>query len=121
MNYAESLQYILSFTNLAFMRHIPYSERTWNLDRIEALMDALEHPERAFPAVHIAGTKGKGSTCAFVESILRAHGFRTGMFTSPHLVSPCERFRIDSRPVDEALFVRHIHETYALLEAKRVG
>ena len=52
--------------------------------------------------VHVAGTKGKGSTCAFVESILRHRGLRTGLFTSPHLVRVTERFRVDGR---EPLFL----------------
>ncbi len=105
MNYAESLQYILSFTNLAFMRHIPYSERTWNLDRIEALMDALDHPERAFPAVHIAGTKGKGSTAAMVESVLRQAGLRPGLYTSPHLHTFRERVRLDGQLIPRERWV----------------
>ena len=47
------------------------------------------------PVLHVAGTKGKGSTCAFAESILRAHGLRTGLYTSPHLADVKERFRIN--------------------------
>ncbi|KAH9100226.1 hypothetical protein LEN26_016049 [Aphanomyces euteiches] len=54
--------------------------------------------------VHVAGTKGKGSTCAFTESILRAHGAKTGLFTSPHLIHPNERFRINGKPVSDSLF-----------------
>ncbi|KDO33176.1 hypothetical protein SPRG_19385 [Saprolegnia parasitica CBS 223.65] len=57
--------------------------------------------------IHIAGTKGKGSTTAFTESILRAHGVRTGMFTSPHLIHVCERFRINGKPIAEATFLTH--------------
>jgi dihydrofolate synthase/folylpolyglutamate synthase len=62
------------------------------------------HPERAFRAVHVAGTNGKGSVCAMVESIARAAGIRTGMYTSPHLCRFAERIRIDGEPLtDEAL------------------
>jgi folylpolyglutamate synthase len=57
--------------------------------------------------IHIAGTKGKGSTACMTESILRAHGLRTGLFTSPHLVSLLERFRLNGRPVSEAMFLEH--------------
>jgi len=59
------------------------------------------------PVIHVAGTKGKGSTCAFIESILRHHGFRTGLFTSPHLINICERVRIDGRPCDLKIFSKH--------------
>jgi dihydrofolate synthase/folylpolyglutamate synthase len=61
------------------------------------------HPERAFPAVHIAGTNGKGSVSAMVEAIARAHRIKTGMYTSPHLCRFAERIRIDGEPVDDAV------------------
>lgn len=62
------------------------------------------HPEQAFPVVHVAGTNGKGSVSAMVEAIARAHGMRTGLYTSPHLSRFAERIRIDGEPVtDEAL------------------
>lgn len=69
------------------------------LDRIRALLDRLDHPERAFPAVHVAGTNGKGSVCAMIESVLRAAGLRTGLYTSPHLVRFHERVRVAGRPI----------------------
>jgi len=67
----------------------------------------LEQKLGQIPLVHIAGTKGKGSTAAFVERLLRQKGYRTGLFTSPHLVSVTERIRIDGRPVEEELFAEH--------------
>lgn len=74
-----------------------------------AMREACTHfgnPERAFPTVHVAGTNGKGSVCAMVESIARASGLRTGMYTSPHLVQFAERIRIDGAPfVDVAPFL----------------
>jgi dihydrofolate synthase/folylpolyglutamate synthase len=62
----------------------------------------FDHPERAFEAVHVAGTNGKGSVCAMVESIARAAGRRTGLFTSPHLCRFAERIRLDGEPIDDA-------------------
>ena len=64
------------------------------LDRMEGLLAALGHPERAFRAVHVAGSNGKGSTSAFLATILAAHGRRVGLYTSPHLVSLTERVQI---------------------------
>ena len=64
----------------------------------------LGHPERHFPAIHIGGTNGKGSTCAFVANELRAQGWRVGLYTSPHLVSPCERITVDGVPIGEDAF-----------------
>jgi dihydrofolate synthase/folylpolyglutamate synthase len=70
------------------------------LDNIRALVTALDHPERAYATVLIAGTNGKGSVTAMVERALRAAGHRTGRYTSPHLVHLEERFAIDGRPID---------------------
>jgi len=71
-----------------------------SLDRVRAALDRLGKPERAAPAVHLAGTNGKGSTAAMTEAILRAAGLRTGLFTSPHLVRFTERIQIDGREAD---------------------
>ncbi len=69
----------------------------FGLGGIRALLDGLGHPERAFAAIHVAGTNGKGSTAAMLERVLRAGGVRTGLFTSPHLVDFAERIRFDGR------------------------
>ncbi|KAG3148083.1 hypothetical protein PC128_g23672 [Phytophthora cactorum] len=71
---------------------------------------------RALSVVHVAGTKGKGSTCAMVERILRQAGYKTGLFTSPHLVSPCERFRINGKPIADDVFLRHFNAVWDGLE-----
>jgi dihydrofolate synthase/folylpolyglutamate synthase len=69
------------------------------LDNIRALCKQLGDPQRLFPVIHIAGTNGKGSTAAFIESSLRAAGYRTGLFTSPHLVDVTERIRVNGRSI----------------------
>ncbi len=73
---------------------------SFGLDRVRLALERLGWPERAFRAVQIAGTNGKGSTAAFLESILRVAGLRTGLFTSPHLCRFSERIRIDGREID---------------------
>jgi dihydrofolate synthase/folylpolyglutamate synthase len=70
------------------------------LERVRAVLDRLGNPERAAPAVHIAGTNGKGSVAAMTDSILRSAGLRTGLYTSPHLSRFTERIRIDGREAD---------------------
>jgi dihydrofolate synthase/folylpolyglutamate synthase len=72
------------------------------LDVIRALLDRLGRPERAWPAIHVAGTNGKGSVCAMIESVFRAAGVRTGLYTSPHLVRFNERLRVGGRPASDA-------------------
>lgn len=72
------------------------------LDNIQALLEELGHPQRAFPPLLIAGTNGKGSTGAFLAHALKACGLRVGWTTSPHLVSPTERIWVDGAPIAEA-------------------
>lgn len=74
------------------------------LERIRALLEALGNPQSAFRVVHVAGTNGKGSTCAMIEAGLRAAGIRTGLFTSPHLIEPTERIQVDGIPVTPEQF-----------------
>ncbi|MFN2570155.1 MAG: folylpolyglutamate synthase/dihydrofolate synthase family protein [Gemmatimonadales bacterium] len=76
----------------------------WSLGPTEGLLDVLGHPERHFPTIHIGGTNGKGSTCAFVANELRAQGWRVGLYTSPHLISACERITVDGVPIREDAF-----------------
>ena len=69
------------------------------------------------PVIHVAGTKGKGSTAALCESMLRHCGLRTGLYTSPHLVSVCERYKVNGAPVEEAKFLRQFWSTWDVLNA----
>lgn len=69
------------------------------LDNMRAVCEAVVHPERAFPSIHVGGTNGKGTTAALLAGLARAHGLRTGLYTSPHLVDLRERIRIDGRPI----------------------
>jgi len=83
------------------------------LDVIEGLLDALGHPERSFPAIHVTGSKGKGSVAAMAQAILSAQGLRTGLFTSPHLVSYRERIQRDGALIDPASVVEGIERVDA--------
>ncbi len=74
------------------------------LDRIEKLLDSMGHPERNYRTIHIAGTNGKGSTSAFLASILQSAGIRTAMFTSPHLLEYTERMIVDGKMVSPDVF-----------------
>jgi len=76
------------------------------LDGIRSLLSLLDHPERAYPVVLVGGTNGKGSVAAMLDAILGAHGRRSGLYTSPHLVRPHERIRIDGDNIGDPAFVR---------------
>lgn len=93
---------------------IGHPRRKFSLDEIGILLGELGSPQRAFPAVLIAGTNGKGSTAATLASILTASGMRTGLYTSPHLARANERIRVDGLEIDDEAFARlyfRIHDT----------
>lgn len=76
----------------------------WDLNNTRAVLERLAHPERSWPSVHIAGTNGKGSVAAMLEAMLRAAGYRTGLYTSPHLVRINERIRVNSAEIADPEF-----------------
>ena len=92
---AEATGYLDGLINRE--RQSNYAYARMDLRPIEALLDGLGRPERSLSIIHVAGSKGKGSTCLFAESILLELGERVGTFTSPHLESWVERFRVDGR------------------------
>ncbi len=78
------------------------------LETISGLLEGLGHPERAFPSIHVAGSKGKGSAASMAAAILRSSGRRVGLFTSPHLVSYRERIRVNGRPIPRRAVVEGV-------------
>jgi dihydrofolate synthase / folylpolyglutamate synthase len=91
------------------------------LERMRAALALRGHPEEAFPAVHLAGTNGKGSTAAMVEAVLRASGIRTGLYTSPHLVDFAERIRAGGGTIPRDTVVALVAELRAALEPRGVA
>ena len=83
------------FDPIAYINQPRWTESRYGLERIAELLERLGDPQKQMPIVHVAGTNGKGSTCAFVNSILRAAGFRVGLFTSPYVIEFAERIRVD--------------------------
>ncbi|MEM9769590.1 MAG: folylpolyglutamate synthase/dihydrofolate synthase family protein, partial [Cyanobacteria bacterium P01_D01_bin.71] len=84
-----------------------------SLERIQRLLAALGHPHRQVPIIHVAGTNGKGSVCAYLSSVLTQAGYRVGRYTSPHLVSWCERICLNEQPIESAA----LDHTLAQVEA----
>jgi dihydrofolate synthase/folylpolyglutamate synthase len=114
--YQDALDYIFSYVNYEKQARYAYDAMTFNLSRMEQLLERLGRPQDRFRCVHIAGTKGKGSTSATVESVLRASGFRTGLYTSPHLHAFRERIRVDGRLMSRADLVTLLEETKPAVE-----
>jgi dihydrofolate synthase / folylpolyglutamate synthase len=103
MNYPEALEYLYSLGNEVLTAKL-------GLHNIEVLLQHLGEPHRKFKSVLIAGTNGKGSVAAFCDSILRASGYRTGLYTSPHLIQIEERIRINGRMIHSDEFARLTQE-----------
>jgi len=100
--YNQALDYLYSFVDYSLKKSSELAKADFNLDRMRALMAALGDPQAAYPILHVAGTKGKGSTAALAAAALRAAGFRTGLYTSPHLQDYVERIQVDGVPVSHA-------------------
>jgi len=115
-SYREAMQYINSFIDYEKKENFPYNERFLNLERMEYLLSLLGNPHRDFPAIHIAGTKGKGSTAVIISSILTVNGLKVGLYTSPHLITPRERIRIGDRIISEEEFTYYLSRVRSDLE-----
>jgi dihydrofolate synthase / folylpolyglutamate synthase len=89
------------------------------LENVRTLLKAMGEPQSALRFIHVAGTNGKGSVCAMVDSICRSAGIKTGLFTSPHLIRFSERIQINGLPIDDADFVRGIQRIRALIDEER--
>ena len=110
MSYPDSVRYLYALGN-----ELKVGAK-WGLERMRALLDALGNPERDRRFIHVAGTNGKGSTCAMIASVLQQAGLRTGLNTSPHLIEPTERIQIDGRPVSRDEFARAFEVVHAAAE-----
>jgi dihydrofolate synthase / folylpolyglutamate synthase len=99
LNYQETLDYL--YAALPVFHRIGPAAYKHDLGNTLALMEILDHPETAFPAIHIAGTNGKGSVSSMLSAIFTKAGYKTGLYTSPHLQSFTERIRINGIPIPE--------------------
>ena len=102
-----------------YLYSLKHKGAKYGIDRMRLFVDALGHPERAFPIIHVAGTNGKGSTCAMLEAIYRANGYKTGLYSSPHLVRQGERVQVNREILDEADIVAYTKQLKPV--AERIG
>lgn len=104
VDYDAALSYLNNRTNFERVRQDRVDADAFKLDRMRAVARELGNPQDALSVVHVAGSKGKGSTCEMVASCLQACGYTTGLFTSPHLIDVRERVRVGGEPVNAAVF-----------------
>ncbi|MEO8796233.1 MAG: Mur ligase family protein, partial [Daejeonella sp.] len=114
MNYQETLSYL--FSRLPMFTRIGSAAYKANLDNILAFCDKLDNPQQKFKSIHIAGTNGKGSTSHMLAAILQTAGYKTGLYTSPHLRDFRERIRINGEMISETEVVNFVAENKSLVE-----
>lgn len=104
MNFDEAIQYL-------YTRRLPKIKQ--GLSSVKALLACFGNPQASLKAVHVAGTNGKGSTCAYLESVFRYSRYQTGLFTSPYLLSPLEMIKVNNVEIDETSFSALVSEASA--------
>ncbi len=115
--YARTLREIYAHVDYSRNRQHSYNAETYNLDRMRALVMRLGNPQDVFPSIHIAGSKGKGSTSAMTMAILQAAGYRSGLYTSPHLHTFRERMRINGELIPRERLVSLWNELKPAVDA----
>jgi dihydrofolate synthase/folylpolyglutamate synthase len=116
LDYKAALAYIEQFIDYERSPDFSRQARFYNLNRISQLLDLLGNPHDKLKVIHVAGSKGKGSTAALIASVLTHAGYKTGLFTSPHLITPRERCRIDDKLISEAEVAFYIDKLKPAIE-----
>jgi len=108
--YNQALDYLYSFVDYSLKHSSELAKADFHLDRMFALMESMGNPQKKYPIIHVAGTKGKGSVSALCASALKAAGYKTGLYTSPHLLDFVERIQIDGEPISHKQLVELVDE-----------
>lgn len=115
--YQATLDYLYKFVDYSLTRQLRYSPEKFDLNRMRVFMDKLGNPEKAYPVIHIAGTKGKGSTAAMIASVLQEAGYKVGLYTSPHLHDYTERIQINRRSISHEAMTNLVEELKPVIES----
>jgi len=108
--YNKALDYLYSFVDYSLKHSSELAKAEFNLERMFALMEELGNPQNAYPIIHVAGTKGKGSVSALCASALQAGGYKVGLYTSPHLLDYCERIQVNGEPISHEFMTELVEE-----------
>ena len=108
-SYKQAKKFLLQTIDYEKLTQYKYDTSTFDLRRMEEMMSSVEDPHKDRKAVHITGTKGKGSTAIIVASVLKGLGLKTGLFTSPHLIHLGERMRVNDKMISQKMFVQLIN------------
>ena len=116
-SYQETLDYLYSYVDYSLTKSDRYTVEKFDLGRMRLFVEKLGQPDRRYPIIHIAGTKGKGSVSAMCSHVLQAAGYRVGLYTSPHLHDYAERIQINNEPIPHADLVSLVDELRPLFAA----
>ena len=119
MNYSQAEEYLDSFVNYEQIPGISYAQPGYSLKHVEELLSRMHNPQLAARTIHIAGTKGKGSVAAMIAQVLSSSGYKTGLYTSPHLHNLRERIDVDGSLISEAEFAATMAEIKPFIESIR--
>lgn len=114
--YDQALDFIYSRIDFSFTKQQRYSEEVFNLDRMRNFMHLLNDPQNSYKTIHVAGTKGKGSISAMIASVLSTEGYRTGFYSSPHMIEFTERIQVDGKKIPENDFVEIVNKLYPYVQ-----
>ncbi len=114
--YSQALDYIYSFVDYSITRNLRYSPEKFNLKRMEDFLELIGNPHKNFKVIHVAGTKGKGSTCAMLASIFTNNNNKTGFYSSPHLIDFTERIRIGKNQISQKEIVEYVNKLKPQIE-----
>jgi dihydrofolate synthase / folylpolyglutamate synthase len=114
--YKQAISYLFERTDYERQTILRYNVTTFNLERMKKLLASLGNPHKKIETVHIAGTKGKGSTCTMLAKMLEANGYKVGLYTSPHVVSLHERIVVNSVMINESTMLGLINRIYNPVE-----
>jgi dihydrofolate synthase/folylpolyglutamate synthase len=114
--YQSTLDYLYSFVDHSLTRNLRYSPEKFNLERMRAFVNLLGNPHLDYPVVHVAGTKGKGSICSLIASVLLSAKYRVGLYTSPHLQEYTERINVNDIDIEKDKFINLVEEIKPIIK-----
>lgn len=114
--YEQALRYLFDATDYERQQKLRYNVTTFDLDRMNKLLKGLGNPHKKTKAIHIAGTKGKGSTATMLASMIQANGYKVGLYTSPHVTSLHERIVVNSEMISRKHMLNLINRLHPVIE-----